>query len=498
MQDYFGEAFCLHSIPCNVGEGQNGIHHQQWPNLSGEAILMEILVTDGMGEGNLGTMTTFCHHDQSKMEASDALSALCQCDSLEPSVVVVRRYTNTPYIPWGFSHLPYLDVNTLSRGASSAQFLVDQLHLCRLLPFSDTEVVFPQEEGEIGLKVFPHFWKALWQRSEEEHCLSDLISLSVPCWPLIPIKKRAPRQMEDQAFTQPSSFDKMSIKPELSWSVSWSRKYMSWLEDMTIGKSSWPRDMRGGEHRWSNRQMPFFKKLFPGQLGRPYHITALVYFLCSFLQYMSRLLATAAKQDENVPVTTNASEPKGSPAPGPSSSPDHPPGTPPLPGASLPDISSVGIPLVGYLIAVFLAIPTQKKWDHSPSSSLRDHCDKRTHVDFQEVEARSKHSSAQGNQDMPKLVPEAGPSFNQQQGQEPTSPSSQSNQGHCSSWWWYWGRKVEEYWWSGLIWFRLVQGGCGWLWYGHSFQGLCQLFRKRWSDHTNGAEEIPKEGTSFL
>ena len=60
---------------------------------------MVILSTDGIGEGNLGIVTTFCHHDQNKMEASDALSAICQHDSTQPSGVVVRRYTNTPYIP---------------------------------------------------------------------------------------------------------------------------------------------------------------------------------------------------------------------------------------------------------------------------------------------------------------------------------------------------------------------------------------------------------------
>ena len=60
---------------------------------------MVILVTDGVGEGNLGMVTTFCHHDQSKMQATDALSALHQCKLLEPSVVVVRRYTNTCNIP---------------------------------------------------------------------------------------------------------------------------------------------------------------------------------------------------------------------------------------------------------------------------------------------------------------------------------------------------------------------------------------------------------------
>ena len=66
-----------------------------------------ILVTDGVGEGNLGMVTIFFCHNQAKMEASDAVSALHQCNSLQSSVVVVRKYTNTPYIPQGSSHLPY-------------------------------------------------------------------------------------------------------------------------------------------------------------------------------------------------------------------------------------------------------------------------------------------------------------------------------------------------------------------------------------------------------
>ena len=44
--------------------------------INGEAIPMVILVTDGVGEGNMGMVTTFCCHDQAKMEASNALSAL--------------------------------------------------------------------------------------------------------------------------------------------------------------------------------------------------------------------------------------------------------------------------------------------------------------------------------------------------------------------------------------------------------------------------------------
>ena len=69
--------------------------------ISREAIAMVIFITDGVGEGYLGMVTTFCHHHQAKVEASEMLSALHQCDSLEPSVVVVWRFTNSPYLPWG-------------------------------------------------------------------------------------------------------------------------------------------------------------------------------------------------------------------------------------------------------------------------------------------------------------------------------------------------------------------------------------------------------------
>ena len=157
--------------------------------ISREAILMVILVTGGVGEGNMGKVTTFCCHGQVKMEASDALSALYQCDSLEPSVVLVRRYTNIPYIPWGSSCLPYLDESTLCRGTSSAQFPLDQLCIHRLLPFLDTEVVFPQEVGEMGLKMCPPI--------QPIFTISPFIGTSALS------KKRAHRWREDWAFTQP-------------------------------------------------------------------------------------------------------------------------------------------------------------------------------------------------------------------------------------------------------------------------------------------------------
>ena len=278
IQDYFGEAFHLHSIPCNVGEGQNRIYHQHSQKISREDIPMAILVTDRVEEGNLGMVTIFCQPDQSKMEASDAVYALHQHDSPDPGVVVVRRYINTPYIPGGSSCLLYLDVSTLSGGASSTQFLWDWLCLCRLLPFSGTEVVLPWEEGEIRLKVFLHFQEAFWQSSEEEHCLCNLISLFVPLLAPHPHQEEGTQTEGGSGFHLPSSFYKMSIKPELSWGVSWSRKHRRWLKDMMIGRSNRAGGMKGGKHRWLSRQMPPCTMYFPRQA----HMTLSSYCLGVF------------------------------------------------------------------------------------------------------------------------------------------------------------------------------------------------------------------------
>ena len=196
------------------------------------------------------------------MEASDALSALHQGNLPKPSVVVVR-YTNTPYIP-------QVLLSPLSRhehtlwGASSAQFPLDQLCLSRLLSFSVTEVVLPQEEGEMGLKVFPPFPRGSMAKLRRGtlSLWSDFI-VSAFNSPSSMSRRGHPRQREDWALTLPSSFHKIPIKQELSWNVSWSRKHRSWLKDMTIVGSNRPGGMRGGKHRWLSRQIPPFKRWFP-------------------------------------------------------------------------------------------------------------------------------------------------------------------------------------------------------------------------------------------
>ena len=47
-----------------------------------------VLITNGVGEGELGMVTVFCYPSQATIEAHDALLVLGQSDSLEPTVVV--------------------------------------------------------------------------------------------------------------------------------------------------------------------------------------------------------------------------------------------------------------------------------------------------------------------------------------------------------------------------------------------------------------------------
>ena len=66
---------------------------------SGEAAPMAILITDGVGKGDLGIVTTFCSHNQVKMEVFEMFATLHQYNPHESSVFMVRQYTNTLFIP---------------------------------------------------------------------------------------------------------------------------------------------------------------------------------------------------------------------------------------------------------------------------------------------------------------------------------------------------------------------------------------------------------------
>ena len=71
-------------------------------------------------------------------------------------------------------------MGTLSGGIASIQFPLDRLCLHQLLPFSESEVLLPSEVGEEGLKTYPNLPEFLWDSLEEEHHLSDPISVSIP------------------------------------------------------------------------------------------------------------------------------------------------------------------------------------------------------------------------------------------------------------------------------------------------------------------------------
>ena len=77
------------------------------------------------------------------------------------------------------------------------------LCLCRLLPFSEAKVVLPHEEGEVGLKVYPIPERFYGKASEEEHCLSDLISLLIPSSALLPHQEQG-TQMEEELDYHPA------------------------------------------------------------------------------------------------------------------------------------------------------------------------------------------------------------------------------------------------------------------------------------------------------
>ena len=324
-------------------------------------------------------------------------SALHQYDLAEPSVVVVRRYTNTPYIPWGTSHFLYLDMSTLSGGASSTQFPLDWLHLHSLLPFSDTEVVLPQGEGEVALKVFPHSWEVLWQTSEEEQCLSDPVLL------LVPSSTPLSHQLEGTQTEEESGFH-----PALQWlqDVNHSRVQL----ECKLGQEAQELARRYDDHwiklarRHERKQAKMaqeanatFQEVFTMVCltdlikPLPWCVSSAVLF-----HYMSEVLATTMQQDENVQTTAAAPEPEGitrSWSLKQSSSSNW-------------NSTSFSISLTGYPLCRYSPSGVPISWAH-----CQPHTSKRVHVCSQEVKVRSEHSSVQGDEDMPELVPEAGPAL---------------------------------------------------------------------------------------
>ena len=167
-----------------MGEGWNRIYHQQRPKDKWRGLAYGGRSYGWGGRRKPGHGDHLLLPWSTKVEASEALSAPYQHNSPEQSVVVVRRFTNSPYLPQGSFGFLYLDVTTLSGGTSSTQFPLDQLQLCRLLPYSNTEVFLPWEEGEEGFKAVSllpgDFVEKLWGRALSIQANTSISSLITP------------------------------------------------------------------------------------------------------------------------------------------------------------------------------------------------------------------------------------------------------------------------------------------------------------------------------
>ena len=111
--------------------------------MSDEIISMVILVTDGVGEGAWEWQPSFAVLTRQKWSLQSPFWTLFQWNPPYLGIVVVKIFTNSLYVPWQSFGFHYLDVTTLSVGASTAQFPLAQLCLCRLLLYSSTQVILP-------------------------------------------------------------------------------------------------------------------------------------------------------------------------------------------------------------------------------------------------------------------------------------------------------------------------------------------------------------------
>ena len=205
--------------------------------------------------------------------ATQLTTAKCGCSeevgqhSLYPLRVLHLPLSRCEHTLWG--HFLHPIPTGLATSMQIAPFLCHQGGLASRRGRDGVESVFP-----ISKRLYGKTQKRSTASPTQFHCQSLW-------WPLIPIEKRAPSWREDWAFTQPSSFYKMSTKPELNWSVSWSRKHRSWLEDTMIGGSNRPGGMSVASMDGQADRCHLSRGIFPGELGQFYQVTVLVHFLCS-------------------------------------------------------------------------------------------------------------------------------------------------------------------------------------------------------------------------
>ena len=104
------------------------------------------------------------HKERARMqqvEPSEVLSTLLQWNSPKPSMVMVKIFANSPYLPQGSFGSPYLDVTILSTGTLTAQFPLVQLCVCRLLFFCPLK-------SSCHMRRMTWSWKSI--HSSGKHC----------------------------------------------------------------------------------------------------------------------------------------------------------------------------------------------------------------------------------------------------------------------------------------------------------------------------------------
>ena len=230
------------------------------------------------------------------------------------------------------------------------------------------------KRGKRGWKQTPHLPGILWESSEEEHHLSDLISLSVPM-SVPPQCLEEGTQMEEGPGYHPASTQMdggAGYHPALKLLQSTNQarvqlEYELIQETQELAeryKHKWAKQARR-HARWQtqmiNQTDGTFQEVF-SQASLTESIKLLPWCISVAVPfcYISRPVTIAAQQDEGIPTISNhcptASEPEphGSLAPGPSGGLTPPPGIPPLPVSSLPDIPLADTPLMGCPFPDFL------------------------------------------------------------------------------------------------------------------------------------------------
>ena len=254
--------------------------------------------------------------------------------------------------------------------------------LCWLLPFNRTEVLLPCEEGE-NQEIYPHLPEILWEISEGEYNLSDLIFLSVSTSAPPPHLEECtqtkggldchPASTQTEGWlgyhptgTQTEGGLGYHLSPKLLQEANQARAQLECeliqeTQDLAERcEHKWAKQARG--HARQRAQMidqtdGTVQEVF-SQVSSTEPVTLLPWCISAVVPFhhISRAITVAAQQDEGVPTisrpctTVPEPEPHGSPVPGPSGGLTPPLVTSPLPLSSLPDIHWQVLPWWGILL----------------------------------------------------------------------------------------------------------------------------------------------------